>query len=135
VAAVRVEQGVRIGPGRSTFGSHRPASACGAGARPAAEPMPEPLVLSADGTDPVSSAVFRTILGVAVAGSPASCPTRSLGTTFGPQTPNEAALGPWVPKTADEDAPEIKMLRRFIGYAVHALDEEGIPRPVGRVRS
>jgi hypothetical protein len=55
-----------------------------------------------------------------------------VGDDIRPPTPSEAWARrneKWVPKTADLNAPEIKMLRRFIASALQALDDVGIPRP------
>jgi hypothetical protein len=55
-----------------------------------------------------------------------------VGDDIRPQTPREFVLtwpGERVPKVADEAAPEIRMLRRFIASALQAIDEAGVPRP------
>ena len=52
-----------------------------------------------------------------------------VGDDIRPQTTAEYARGPWVPKVADEDAPEIRMLRRFIASAVRELEKAGVARP------
>jgi hypothetical protein len=55
-----------------------------------------------------------------------------VGDDIRPLTPSEA-MGKWneewAPKIADLNAPEIRMLRRFIASALQALKDAGIPRP------
>jgi hypothetical protein len=51
-----------------------------------------------------------------------------VGDDIRPQTPTEIAQT-WVPKVANDDLPEVRMLRRFIASALQALDDAGVPRP------